>query len=186
VGGRLDFQDTISWFIGVFDGSSSESAGGVSLADVYELWVRVRGGVIAPVLQVAVWVCMVMSVMLAVEAVYNSVVSLGVKVIGWRPEWRFKWEPMAGDDEEKGADAHYPMVLVQIPMYNELEVRGDHNLLILISVKNTKARSSLVCFFHLLLLLFLLSCEINTIYSSMHCLIYFLGLSCVCRCTSCR
>ncbi|XP_051214242.1 probable glucomannan 4-beta-mannosyltransferase 7 [Lolium perenne] len=122
VGGRLDFQDTISWFIGVFDGSSSESAGGVSLADVYELWVRVRGGVIAPVLQVAVWVCMVMSVMLAVEAVYNSLVSLGVKVIGWRPEWRFKWEPIAGDDEEKGADAHYPMVLVQIPMYNELEV----------------------------------------------------------------
>jgi beta-mannan synthase len=124
VGGRLDFQDTISWFIAVFDGSSSsDSAGGVSPADVYELWVRVRGGVIAPVLQVAVWACMVMSVMLVVEALYNCVVSLGVKVVGWRPEWRFKWEPFAGDDdEEKGTAAHYPMVLVQIPMYNELEV----------------------------------------------------------------
>jgi beta-mannan synthase len=63
----------------------------------------------------------VMSVMLVVEAVYNSVVSLGVKAIGWRPEWRFKWEPLDGADEEKGR-AHYPLVLVQIPMYNELEV----------------------------------------------------------------
>ena len=124
MGGRLDFQGTISWFVGVFDGSSE--AGGVSLADLYELWVRVRGGVIAPALQVAVWACMVMSVMLVVEALYNCVVSLGVKAIGWRPEWRFKWEPIAGDgaDEEKGATAaeRYPMVLVQIPMYNELEV----------------------------------------------------------------
>ncbi|OQU90316.1 hypothetical protein SORBI_3002G385800 [Sorghum bicolor] len=64
---------------------------------------------------------MVMSVMLVVEAVYNSVVSLGVKAIGWRPEWRFKWKPLDGADEEKGS-AHFPMVLVQIPMYNELEV----------------------------------------------------------------
>lgn len=121
VGGRLDLQEAISWFVGVLDGSSSSGAGGVSLAEVYELWVRVRGRVIAPALQVAVWACMVMSVMLVVEALYNCVVSLGVKAVGWRPEWRFRWEPLAGGDEEKGG-AHYPMVLVQIPMYNELEV----------------------------------------------------------------
>ncbi|XP_048560620.1 probable glucomannan 4-beta-mannosyltransferase 7 isoform X2 [Triticum urartu] len=121
VGGQLDFQETISWFTGVYNGASySSGAGAVSLAEVHELWVRVRGRVIAPALQVTVWACMVMSVMLAVEALYNCVVSLGVKAIGWRPEWRFKWEPLAGD-EEKGS-AHYPMVLVQIPMYNELEV----------------------------------------------------------------
>jgi hypothetical protein len=151
VGGRLDFQDTISWFIGVFDGSSSSSeAGGVSLADVYELWVRVRGGVIAPVLQVAVWACMVMSVMLVVEALYNCVISLGVKVIGWRPEWRFKWEPIAGDDvEEKGTAAHYPMVMVQIPMYNELEVRGDHSL-VMFYLFGKEHRSPLVDCFDLL------------------------------------
>ncbi|KAF8668835.1 hypothetical protein HU200_052036 [Digitaria exilis] len=115
-GAPLGFQEAVSWLIGVLEGTSSAAA------DVYGAWVAVRAGVIAPVLQVAVWACMVMSVMLVVEAVYNSVVSLGVKVIGWRPEWRFKWKPLDGaDDEEKGS-AHYPFVLVQIPMYNELEV----------------------------------------------------------------
>ncbi|KAL5682400.1 hypothetical protein ACJX0J_008785, partial [Zea mays] len=42
------------------------------------------------------------------EIMYNNVVSLCVKAIGWRLEWRFK-------------SAHFPMVLVQMPMYNELE-----------------------------------------------------------------
>ncbi|XP_021308674.1 probable mannan synthase 7 isoform X2 [Sorghum bicolor] len=114
-GSPLDFQGAVSWLIGILDGTSSAAA------DVYGAWVAVRAGLIAPVLQVAVWACMVMSVMLVVEAVYNSVVSLGVKAIGWRPEWRFKWKPLDGADEEKGS-AHFPMVLVQIPMYNELEV----------------------------------------------------------------
>ncbi|XP_062190164.1 probable glucomannan 4-beta-mannosyltransferase 7 [Phragmites australis] len=114
-GAPLDFQEALSWLVGVLNGTSSAAEG------AYVAWVAVRAGVIAPALQAAVWACMVMSVMLVVEAVYNSVVSLGVKAIGWRPEWRFKWEPLAGADEEKGS-AHYPMVLVQIPMYNELEV----------------------------------------------------------------
>ncbi|KAG8079628.1 hypothetical protein GUJ93_ZPchr0007g4227 [Zizania palustris] len=120
-GAPSDFEGVIPWLVGVFSGLPSGAAGGVSLGTVYELWVRVRSRVIAPTLQVAVWVCMVMSVMLVVEATYNCVVSLGVKVIGWRPEWRFKWEPLAGADEEKGT-GEYPMVMVQIPMYNELEV----------------------------------------------------------------
>jgi hypothetical protein len=71
---------------------------------------------------------MVMSVMLVVEATYNCAVSVGVKLLGWKPERRFKWETLAGDDgdEEKGDDAAaaYPMVMVQIPMYNELEVNS--------------------------------------------------------------
>ncbi|KQK15078.1 hypothetical protein BRADI_1g20500v3 [Brachypodium distachyon] len=124
VGAPLGLQEAFSLFIRVFDGSNNSSSG--AAGEAHELWVRVRGGVIAPVLQVAVWACMAMSVMLVVEAVYNCVVSLGVKAIGWRPEWRFKWEPLAGAadaaDEEKGTGVHYPMVLVQIPMYNELEV----------------------------------------------------------------
>lgn len=114
-GAPFDFQAAVSWLIGILDGTSSAAA------DVDGAWVAVRAGVIAPVLQVAVWACMVMSVMLVVEAVYNSVISLGVKAIGWRPEWRFKWKPLDSADEEKGT-AHFPMVLVQIPMYNELEV----------------------------------------------------------------
>ncbi|KAL5217457.1 hypothetical protein ABZP36_018141 [Zizania latifolia] len=88
-----------------------------------EAWMWVRSRAVAPALQVAVWACMVMSVMLVVEATYNSFVSIGVKLVCWRPERRFKWEPLGGGDEEKGEDADaYPMVMVQIPMYNELEV----------------------------------------------------------------
>ncbi|KAF0906878.1 hypothetical protein E2562_013270 [Oryza meyeriana var. granulata] len=121
-GAAFEWDGVIPWLIGVFGGGpSAAEAGDVSVGMAYELWVRVRAGVIAPTLQVAVWVCMVMSVMLVVEATFNSVVSLGVKAIGWRPEWRFKWEPLAGADEEKGS-GEYPMVMVQIPMYNELEV----------------------------------------------------------------
>jgi beta-mannan synthase len=87
---------------------------------VYSLWLSVRAKAIAPALQVVVWMCMVMSVMLVVEATYMALVSLGVKIIGWKPEKQYKWEAIR-EDEEKGSSA-YPMVLVQIPMYNEIEV----------------------------------------------------------------
>ncbi|KAJ3673371.1 hypothetical protein LUZ60_006745 [Juncus effusus] len=87
---------------------------------VYETLLFVRAKFIAPIVQVVVWICMVMSVMLVVEATYMCMVSLGVKLIRWKPEKQYKWEPINGD-EEKGSEA-YPMVLIQIPMYNEIEV----------------------------------------------------------------
>ncbi|XVF48166.1 hypothetical protein PTKIN_Ptkin03bG0169100 [Pterospermum kingtungense] len=43
-----------------------------------------------------------------------------LKVFGRKLEKRYKWKPMK-DDVELGNFA-YPMVLVQIPMYNEKEV----------------------------------------------------------------
>ncbi|RLN18837.1 hypothetical protein C2845_PM02G24770 [Panicum miliaceum] len=100
------------------------SSGGGQWGAWLEAWAWVRSSAVAPALQAAVWACMVMSVMLVVEATYNCAVSIGVKLLGWKPEHRFKWEPLAGDgDEEKGdAAAAYPMVMIQIPMYNELEV----------------------------------------------------------------
>ncbi|KAG1334459.1 Glucomannan 4-beta-mannosyltransferase 9 [Cocos nucifera] len=73
-----------------------------------------------PVLRAAVVLSMIMSVMLVMEAVHMSVVSLGVKLLRRKPEKLYKWEPITGD-EEVGSQA-YPMVLVQIPMYNEREV----------------------------------------------------------------
>jgi beta-mannan synthase len=62
-----------------------------------------------------------------------SVVSfVAVKLLRRVPERRYKWEPMpsvggtgGGKDEEEavpGGEA-FPLVLVQIPMYNEREVR---------------------------------------------------------------
>ncbi|WOL12670.1 glucomannan 4-beta-mannosyltransferase 9-like isoform X1 [Canna indica] len=84
------------------------------------VWQQVKAPVIVPLLQLAVYVCLAMSVMLFVEKVYMAVVISAVRLLGRRPEKRYKWEPM-GDDAELGTSA-YPMVLIQIPMYNEKEV----------------------------------------------------------------
>lgn len=74
----------------------------------------------APVLMVLVAACLFMSVMLMVEVTSMATVSLAVKLLRCRPEKRYKWEPIKAD-VETGSLA-YPMVLVQIPMYNEKEV----------------------------------------------------------------
>ncbi|XP_042447199.1 probable glucomannan 4-beta-mannosyltransferase 4 isoform X3 [Zingiber officinale] len=91
----------------------------VSIGDA---WREVRSWALAPVLRVAIVVCLVMSLMLLVEVVSMAVVSLAIKILRRRPESRYCWEPInAGDDPESGNLA-FPMVLVQIPMYNEREV----------------------------------------------------------------
>jgi beta-mannan synthase len=95
-----------------------------------------RARLVAPVLQAAVWVCLAMSAMLLAEAACMSLVSLvAVRLLRRRPERRYKWEPMEGaaaaagrDVEEPPASAdgcEFPMVLVQIPMYNEKEVSEE-------------------------------------------------------------
>lgn len=46
-----------------------------------------------------------------------------VKLFKRKPEKVYKWEAMEEDDVECGnGSANFPMVLVQIPMYNEKEV----------------------------------------------------------------
>ncbi|URE18634.1 Glucomannan 4-beta-mannosyltransferase [Musa troglodytarum] len=82
-----------------------------------DAWVQVRANVMAPVLQVAVALCMLMSVMLVSEKLLMGATSLFAKVFRWRPQRRYKYQPL-GEDMEVG----YPMVLVQIPMYNEKQV----------------------------------------------------------------
>jgi beta-mannan synthase len=62
-----------------------------------------------------------MSVLLLIDIAAMGAISLAVKFLGHRPERRYKWEPINGDLEQ-GSSA-YPMVLVQIPMYNEKEVK---------------------------------------------------------------
>ncbi|XP_019173575.1 PREDICTED: glucomannan 4-beta-mannosyltransferase 9-like [Ipomoea nil] len=75
---------------------------------------------IAPILNIAVLICFVMTTLLFVEWVYMGVVMTVVKVFRRTPEKRFKWQPLE-EDAELG-NAAFPMVLVQIPMYNEKEV----------------------------------------------------------------
>ncbi|RWW56219.1 hypothetical protein BHE74_00037128 [Ensete ventricosum] len=84
------------------------------------VWQQIKAPVIVPLLRLSVLLCLAMSVMLFVEKVYMAIVIVLVKLFRRRPETRYKWEPM-GDDAELG-NAAYPVVLVQIPMYNEKEI----------------------------------------------------------------
>ncbi|KAK6140006.1 hypothetical protein DH2020_026222 [Rehmannia glutinosa] len=84
------------------------------------IWGQIKAPLIVPLLKIAVFLCLAMSAMLFVERLYMAVVISLVKVFGRKPDKRYKWEPLK-DDLEMGNSA-YPMVLVQIPMYNEKEV----------------------------------------------------------------
>lgn len=84
------------------------------------IWSQIKAPLIVPLLNIAVVLCLIMSVMLFVERLYMAVVIVLLKLFGRKPEKRYKWEPMK-DDVEFGNSA-YPMVLVQIPMFNEREV----------------------------------------------------------------
>ena len=84
------------------------------------IWSQIKAPLIVPLLRIAVVLCLIMSLMLFIERVYMGIVILLVKIFGRKPEKRYKWEPIR-DDVELGNSA-YPMVLVQIPMYNEREV----------------------------------------------------------------
>ncbi|XP_022143697.1 glucomannan 4-beta-mannosyltransferase 9 [Momordica charantia] len=84
------------------------------------IWDAIKAPVVVPLLRLSVFVCLIMSLMLFVERLYMGVVIVLIKLLGRKPEKRYKWEPMK-DDIELGNSA-YPMVLVQIPMYNEREV----------------------------------------------------------------
>ncbi|XP_071705636.1 glucomannan 4-beta-mannosyltransferase 9-like [Rutidosis leptorrhynchoides] len=64
--------------------------------------------------------CLIMSVMLFVERVYMAIVIVVIKLMRYKLEKRYKWEAIK-EDLELGNLA-YPMVLIQIPMYNEKEV----------------------------------------------------------------
>jgi hypothetical protein len=61
-----------------------------------------------------------MVTLLFVERMYMSGVLFVVKLIGRTPKTMWKWQPMK-EDVEQGSSS-FPMVLVQIPMYNEKEV----------------------------------------------------------------
>lgn len=84
------------------------------------VWEEMKAPLIVPVLKLMVAVCLAMSVMLFIEKVYMGVVITFIKLLNRKPKKLYKWEAIR-DDVELGYSA-YPMVLVQIPMYNEKEV----------------------------------------------------------------
>ncbi|RRT57127.1 hypothetical protein B296_00011698 [Ensete ventricosum] len=96
--------------------------GGEFLRRIGGIWGEVRPWAVAPALRVAVAVCLAMSVMLLVEVVSMAAVSLAVKLLRRSPERRYRCEPISAGDDPEAASLAFPMVLVQIPMYNEREV----------------------------------------------------------------
>lgn len=84
------------------------------------IWQQIKAPLIVPLLTLAMYMCLAMSLMLFIERLYMGIVITLVKMFGRKPEKRYKWEPIR-DDVELGNSA-YPMVLIQIPMFNEKEV----------------------------------------------------------------
>ncbi|CAI9273139.1 unnamed protein product [Lactuca saligna] len=84
------------------------------------MWEQVRAPLIVPFMKIMVIICLAMSVMLFVERVCMGIIIAVVKLMKYKLEKRYKWEAIK-EDLEIG-NSCYPMVLVQIPMYNEKEV----------------------------------------------------------------
>uniref|UniRef100_A0A0E0BAB0 Glycosyltransferase 2-like domain-containing protein n=1 Tax=Oryza glumipatula TaxID=40148 RepID=A0A0E0BAB0_9ORYZ len=85
----------------------------------------VRAGAVAPALRAAVWACLAMSAMLVAEAAWMGLASLAAAAARRLRGYGYRWEPMAAPPDVEApapAPADFPMVLVQIPMYNEKEV----------------------------------------------------------------
>ncbi|KAJ6831767.1 putative mannan synthase 11 [Iris pallida] len=85
-------------------------------------WLQVRASVLAPALRLAEMLCLAMSVMLVLEKLTMGAVSFLAKVFRWRPKRRYKWEPMGEEADEEVGRLLFPMVIVQVPMYNERQV----------------------------------------------------------------
>ncbi|CAI9780180.1 unnamed protein product [Fraxinus pennsylvanica] len=83
------------------------------------LWESIRVPIIAPILRVAVYICIVMSAMLFIERVYMAIVITFVHFFGKKRYTKYQLDSIK---EDLDRNKNYPTVLVQIPMFNEKEV----------------------------------------------------------------
>ncbi|KAI4322366.1 hypothetical protein L6164_022069 [Bauhinia variegata] len=100
-----------------------ESIQGISYdlaGQVKMIWDVIKAPLIVPLLNIGVYICLAMSLMLFMERLYMGVVIILVKLFWPKPEKRYNYQPIQ-DDVEMGS-SNFPHVLVQIPMYNEQEV----------------------------------------------------------------
>ncbi|CAA0842924.1 Glucomannan 4-beta-mannosyltransferase 9 [Striga hermonthica] len=84
-----------------------------------KMWDSIRVPIIVPLLRFAVYLCLVMSIMLFLERVYMAIVIVFVKLLGKKKYTKYQLDAIKEDLE---MNRNYPMVLVQIPMFNEKEV----------------------------------------------------------------
>ncbi|KFK44470.1 hypothetical protein AALP_AA1G260600 [Arabis alpina] len=81
---------------------------------------QLRTLLIVPLFKYLVALCLIISLLVFIESIYMNLVVVYVKLFKRKPEKFYKCEPMQ-EDIELGHES-YPMVLIQIPMYNEKEV----------------------------------------------------------------
>ncbi|XP_041992780.1 glucomannan 4-beta-mannosyltransferase 2-like isoform X2 [Salvia splendens] len=92
-----------------------------SPADVIApVWNAVKLYAIVPVLRFSLYLCLLWSFLLFVEWVHMMFLAALAKLMRRRHAERYIWEPLSDDLE--GGSLDFPMVLVQIPIYNEIEV----------------------------------------------------------------
>ncbi|KAK6152371.1 hypothetical protein DH2020_015006 [Rehmannia glutinosa] len=82
-------------------------------------WDCIRVPIIVPLLRIAVYICLGMSIMLFIERVYMAIVILCVKCLGKKRYTKYRLDAIKEDLEK---NKNYPTLLVQIPMFNEKEV----------------------------------------------------------------
>ncbi|KAL0316207.1 UNVERIFIED_CONTAM: Glucomannan 4-beta-mannosyltransferase 1 [Sesamum radiatum] len=82
-------------------------------------WDCTRVPIIVPFLRIAVYICIAMSIMLFIERVYMAIVIVFVKCLGKKRYTKYQLDSIKEDLEK---NKNYPMLLVQIPMFNEKEV----------------------------------------------------------------
>ncbi|XP_021899067.1 glucomannan 4-beta-mannosyltransferase 2 [Carica papaya] len=98
-----------------FQGNGYDITGQIGL-----IWELIKAPLIVPLLRLGVYICLAMSLMLFMERLYMGIVIILVKMFWKKPEKRYKFE-LIQDDVEAGS-SNFPVVLIQIPMYNEREV----------------------------------------------------------------
>lgn len=89
----------------------------VSLSDA---WKQLRASLIVPMLYFALFACVLMSIMLFIERLYMTIVILYVKASGKKRSTQYKLDAVR---EKMKRNGDHPKVLIQIPMYNESEVK---------------------------------------------------------------
>ncbi|GER36849.1 cellulose synthase like [Striga asiatica] len=84
-----------------------------------KMWDSIRVPIIVPLLRFAVYLCLGMSIMLFLERVYMAIVIVFVRILRKKKYTKYQLDAIKEDLE---INRNYPMVLVQIPMFNEKEV----------------------------------------------------------------
>ncbi|XP_073157498.1 glucomannan 4-beta-mannosyltransferase 2-like isoform X2 [Henckelia pumila] len=97
-----------------------ESTGGDIAGKMGHILGLIRLFFLVPFLRICVNICLFMSLLLSLEWLHLMIVRVLVKLLGKRADKRYKFEEIK-DDLEGGSEA-FPLVLVQIPIANEVEV----------------------------------------------------------------